>query len=400
MNFTAVSSTDIIDSLFASTLNSQAQYDSLANSALSNGIDLYQKGDYAGAAKQFRTSIGLSPFTDNSASAYDYMAKAYQKQDKTEDAIRIYKEAISVYPTRDTFHISLGDVYLSKNNLADAQKEYVAAVRLNPNSTDSRYALGQVYLDSGRYDEAAVQFKQVAQLSPNSASGYYGLGQAFRKKGEYADAISQLNKALSVNKGFDNAIGELGYVYADMGDMDKAGEQAALLSSKGSTLAANLQGYMYETSAPKMVLAYSPNGFNTSLGAGTAVSGINTALASANAKKTFSMRFGFSKDMDVNSVQNPFNWGISRATGAEVGGTYNWGLKIPASEVSISAVPISVTYDAKTSSADVTFSVAQNASANGTIDPSHIMFSFKGLDTYGKTMDTTADQYSGFSEIV
>jgi len=389
-----------IDSLFSSTLNSQAQYDSLANNSLSSGIDLYQKGDYAGAVKQFRASIGLSPFTDNSASAYNYMAMAYQKMDKAEDAVKTYREAISVYPTRDSFHLSLGDVYLQTDRTTEAEKEYTAAVRLNPTSAENRYSLGQMYLDSGRYSEAEVQFRQVTELSPNSASGYYGLGQVFRKSGNYADAIAQLNRALAVNKKFDSAVGELGYTFADMGEMDKAGEQASILAAKRSTLAAELLGYIYETSAPKFVLVYSPGGFNASLGAGTAVSNMNTALASASAKKIFTMRFGFSKEMDIASVQNPFNWEISRSTGAQVGGAYNWGLKIPDTEVSISAVPISAIYDEKTSSADVTFTIAQKASADGTIDPSHIMFRFSGMDAYGKAMDTTADQYSGFSKIV
>ncbi|MBI5849280.1 MAG: tetratricopeptide repeat protein [Nitrospirae bacterium] len=393
-------SSEFIDSFFSSTLNSQAQYDSLANNSLANGIDLYQKGDYAGAVRQFRTSIGISPFTDNSASAYNYMAMAYQKMDKAEDAIRTYKEAISVYPTRDSFHLSLGDVYLQTGRPAEAEKEYTAAVRLNPTSAENRYSLGKMYLDSARYSEAEVQFKQVTELSPNSASGYYGLGQVFRKKGEYSDAIAQLNKALSVNKSFDSAISELGYTYADMGEMDKAGEQVSILSAKKSSLAVELQGYIYDASAPKIILAYSTNGFNSSLGAGTAVSGLNDVLASANARKTFTMRFGFSKDMDIASVQNPYNWEISRSTGAEVGGAYNWGLKIPSTEVGISAYPISVRYNAKTSSADVTFSIVQNGSADATIDPSHIMFRFSGLDAYGKAMNTSADQYSKFSKIV
>ncbi|MBI5634143.1 MAG: tetratricopeptide repeat protein [Nitrospirae bacterium] len=389
-----------IDSLFSSTLSSQAQFDSLAGNALAKGIDLYQSGDYSGAARMFRSSIGFSPFTDNAASAYDYMAKAYQKLEKNADAIRTYKEAISVFSTRDTFHIGLGDLYLSTRQFSEAEKEYVAAVRLEPNSTDSRYALGQVYLDQGRYQEATAQFERVISLAPNSASGYYALGQALRKSGDFAGAESQLNRALAKDSRFDNALRELGYTYADMGEMGKAAEQAAILSSRRSSFAAEVQGYIYETSAPKIILAYSTNGFNASLGAGTVVSSMNTALASANAKKSYTMRFGFSKDLDVASVQNPFNWGISRATGAEVGGAYNWGLKIPSTEVKINAFPISVTYDSKTSSADVTFSIAQNTSADGTIDPSHIIFSFKGLDAYGKAMDATADQYSYFSKIV
>jgi len=395
-----ISSASTLDYLFSSTANSQDQLDGVANSALSLGIDLYTKKDYENAIKQFTLAAALSPFSDNSSSALDYKGKAYLQLGKTDEAIKTYKEAISIYPTRDNFHVSLGDIYLQNGQESDAEKEYVAALRLDSNSADSRYALGKVYLDSGRYSEAEAQFKVVTQLSPSSASGYYGLGQVFRKSGDFSNAIAQLNKAIKADKSFDSAVQELGYTYFDMGDLDKAEEQVTILSNKESTLAANLVGYIYENSAPKIVLAYSPNGFMISKGAGTSVSSLDSSLSQPQVKKSFTMRFGFSKEMDTNSVQNPLNWGISRASGINVGGAYNWGLSIPSTEVSVGPLPDSVTYAPDTSSADVTFSVTQNATGNGTIDPSHIMFQFSGIDAYGKAMDLTADEYSNFSQIV
>jgi TolA-binding protein len=104
-------SAETVNTLFNAIPTSQAQYDSLSNSALTRGIDLYTNNDYAGAAKEFRRAIGLSPFSDNATKACDYMAQAYLKDDNTDAAIKTYKEAIRAYPTRDTFWISLGDIY-------------------------------------------------------------------------------------------------------------------------------------------------------------------------------------------------------------------------------------------------------------------------------------------------
>ena len=91
-------SADTIDFLFSSTTTtSQAQLDSLADTALGQGIDSYQKGDYDRAISSFKRSAGLSPFSDNSAKAYDYMAKAYLAQDKVDEAIKTYEDAIKIY---------------------------------------------------------------------------------------------------------------------------------------------------------------------------------------------------------------------------------------------------------------------------------------------------------------
>ncbi|NTU50443.1 MAG: hypothetical protein HGA87_06160, partial [Desulfobulbaceae bacterium] len=48
----------------------------------------------------------------------------------------------------------------------------------------------------------------------------------------------------------------------------------------------------------------------------------------------------------------------------------------------------------------VTFSITQNSTGDGTIDLSHIVFKFKGVDVDGNSMDTYRDEYSGFSKIV
>jgi hypothetical protein len=68
--------------------------------------------------------------------------------------------------------------------------------------------------------------------------------------------------------------------------------------------------------------------------------------------------------------------------------------------VTVSSIPVSVVYDQNSQTADVKFRVTQNASGDGTLDPSHLVFAFHGLDAYGKAMDAAADQYSGISNIV
>ena len=389
-----------INYLFSAIPVSQSQLDGLSNRALSRGIDLYMKQNYGDAVKEFRRAAGLSPFSENAAKAYDFMARAYLLDGDTDAAIKTYKEAIRIYPARDAFRVSLGDIYYKQGQISEAEVEYTAAIKLNPNSPDSRYALGQVYLNSEKYSEAEAEFKKVVSLSPQSTIGYYGLGQTYRKTGDYKDAITQLEKAITLDRSFDNGLLELGYTYADMGDLDNANSMADTLSAKGSSLAGDVTDYIYEITAPKFLMVYSANGFNDSLGPGTPVSSLDSTLSASQAEKSFTMRFAFTKGMDPSSVQNPFNWWISRASGTNAGGAYNWGMSIPSTETSIRAIPVSVIYDPEAFSADVTFKAVQNAAGDGTIDPSHIMFRFYGKDAYGKAMDLTADEYSGISEIV
>jgi tetratricopeptide (TPR) repeat protein len=398
-NYFMISTAQIAD-LYSAIPTSQAQYDSLSNGALSRGIDRYTSADYDGAVTEFRRAIGLSSFSDNAAKAYDYMARAYLQDGNTDAAIKTYQEAIKSYPARAAFHVSLGDIYYRQGQLSGAEAEYKAAMNLDSESTDSRYGLGQVYLNSERYGEAEAQFKKVVRLSPQSSIGYYGLGQTYRKMGEYGDALTQLDKAVSLDRNFDDGLLEQGYTYADMGDLDNAHGVGKTLSDKGSSLAGTLRNYIYENSAPQISMVYSTNGFDASLGPGTPVASLDSSLSEIQASKAFTMRFGFTKKMDPVTVQNPFNWGISRAVGTNAGGAYNWGMPASATDVVFPPLPDNVVYDPETFSADVTFKITQNSEGNGTIDPSHMMFRFYGNDAYGKAMDLAADEYGGISEIV
>lgn len=392
--------TEVIDYLFSSTAaNSQANLDALAATLLGQGIDSFQKGDYGHAISAFKRSAALSPFSDNAAKSYDYMGKTYLKQGNTDEAIKVYQEAVRIYPVRDEFHLALGDIYLKKAMPNDALREFEAAVKLDPGSVESRYSLGQSYLTSGRLDDAKEQFTRVVRLTPTSAAGYYGLGQAARLAGDYQEAVFQLNKAIQVNRNFEKAYVELGYTYADTGDFQKASEQTAVLSSRGSSQAATLETYISNVAQPKIIAVLSPDGFNTAMGRATPVSALNSSLAVPGGSKLFSVNFAFSKDMDQASVLNRANWQITRASIRENRGVYNGGLTPPKTEALIRPTPVAVTYDTDTNMATVRFRVSQNAEANATIDPGHIVFKFYGQDASGKSMDASADEYSGFSSI-
>jgi tetratricopeptide (TPR) repeat protein len=393
-------SNTFIDNFF-STMNSQSSgLDNLSSKALENGIDLYSKGKYAEAAKEFRRSIGLSPYSDNSLETFDYLATAYLKQGKTEDAIKTYKLSISLFPSDDSSHQKLGTIYYKNGQYQEALAEYKTAVRINPYSSTDNYALGQTYLKIGYYSEAENQFKKVTQIIPGDPNAYDALGQGYRLQGKYNEAISQFQKALSLKKDFEDSVLNLGYTYADMGEIDKALQQTDLLKENKSSLGFALQNYINQVTMPKLTSASTFGGFTPTSGRKTLVSSMDSSLSNPYASKQFTMRFTFSKEMDIYSVQNPYNWQINKATGEHVGGEYNWGLPIPKTEVNIASIPIRVIYNESTRSADVTFSLSQNSTANSTIDPGHIVFKFSGLDTYGKTMDSSADEYSGFSKIV
>jgi len=399
-----IQSSTSADLLFSAISDSKANTTAtLSNATLSKGIDLYQNGDYKGAISAFKSVIGLelNQNTDNAMNAYNYAGMAYLRLNQPDDAIKTYKAAIQVSPTDDSLHLALGNIYFDQKNYTDAEKEYKAAANLNSQSTTNWYSLGQVYLATNRYKEAEDAFTKVKQLSPGDYSGYYGLGQAAYKRGEYSNAIGLFQKVIGLKHDFTAAYLDIGYAYADMGDLDKATQQLKTLNNTKDIDSADLlSSYIYKVSPPKILAAYTTGGFNVGLGPGTKLSDLDSSLSSPGASESFTMDFIFSKNMDPASVQNPYNWQINRATFGTPGGAYNWGLPVSSSEIPVALNPVSVVYKSDSLTAEVTFQLNQNATTDGTIDPSHIIFKFAGKDVYGNAMSSAADEYGGFSKIV
>jgi Flp pilus assembly protein TadD len=388
------------DKLFSAMVQQSTQMDTLSQGALSRGIGLYQVGNYNDAVREFKRAISLSPQSENTVNAYDYLGMAFLKLGDSKDAIKAYQSALRLSPNRDDLYNKLGNILLEEGNTDQAIKSYQSAIRIEPNSTAYLYSLGEAYLAKGSIEGAKTQFERIIQLAPQEYGGYYGLGQAYYKDGKYENAIEQFEKAINLKEDFLYARADLGYVLTDLGRIDEAYGQANILQDKDPSLAATLNGYIYQKTKPEFLIGYSDTGFNTTLGPRTPISALDSYLSSPNASKEFTMKFIFNKKMDIASVENPYNWRINRATTKIKGGPYNWGMPISSSEIDISLFPLRVNYDFKNNTAIVTFRINQNDVENGTLDPSHIVFQFLGQDAYGNKMNPSADQYSGISKIV
>jgi tetratricopeptide (TPR) repeat protein len=341
--------------LFVSSVQQAQQMEQLANTALSQGMDLYQNGKY----------------------------------------VEAYKTSMQLDPTSDAPVIKLANLYFAEGPHQEALWQYEKAVRINP-SANNFFSLGQTHLALEDYLHAESAFSRVARMEPDSPNGYYGLGQTYNKMERYDDALLQFKAAIEQDATFFAAHAELGYNYADMGMMDEAQDLVSFLEENDADLADTLSRYMYKVDPPQIMFASSSSSFPRSLPMRTPLSALDSYLANAGASQTFTMEFQFSKKMDRESVENVYNWSITRADGGSILDKYNFGFSLPDTEVTLQAYPDNVYYDSNHLTAKLTFSIQQNDSADGTLDPSHITFKFNGEDIYGTKMNTDFDEYSGF----
>ncbi len=394
------------DKLFSLLSNTLRSYSGLSGTALSRGIELYQKGIYSDAVREFRRAIAFDPYSENSLKAYDFMAQAYLKMKRPEEAIKVYEEAIRLFfaklggeITVDFLYLKIGNILYDQQRYNEAMEYYLKAVRINP-STDNLYPLGQAYIQLQRYKEAEETFQRILRYEPDNYGAHYSLGLLWSKQGIYGEAIKAFKRAIEIKRDFAYAYYDLGIVYTDVGEFEKADEQVKILEGLDSALALELWSYIYRKRRPRIRSVNTLFAFDMKQGPGTPLSSLDPALSAPGSSKDFRLIVYFDKEMDRGSVEDIFNWSISWSMDMRHGGPYNWGLPLPKTEVRPYPVPKMVIYDSTARSATVYFTLRQNQSGDGTIDPSHLVFRFYGRDAYGNTVDPDADEYTGLSLIV
>lgn len=382
--------------IFDALLQRQNGMETLSSQFLQTGIDQYLNKDYTEAAKSFEAAVSLSPNSAYNVDSSKYLVQTYLKLEETDKAIDTYKAAIQRNPNRDDLRSALGQLYYSEERYDESVEQYRGAVQVYPGATN-RYSYGEALIKVENFSEAEYQFREVKRLEPQSHVGDYGLGKLYAQTGDHDKAIAHLEDALDLRPDFYDALAEIGYTYADMGDIDKARMVEEKLDEADENLSLTLKSYINEKEPPKIAFAFATSSFPYSSSKGYPVSAIDSYLVNAGAQKSVTMEFRFTKAMDPASVENRFNWNIYRDQNSNIAKTYNYGNELPPTEINLESFPDYVIYDRDALTATVGFTIRQNETADGTIDPSHIVFKFDGEDIYGVSMDPDGDEYSGFS---
>ncbi len=108
-----------------------------------------------------------------------------------------------------------------KQNLADDKKK----------QAEVNYKLGASHLEANNPTLALKKFLLAAENDPNNSSIQVGLAQAYQMKRAYAEAERHYQKALQLSENDPRYLNNLGTLYLDMGEWDKAIQQFDLAAS-------------------------------------------------------------------------------------------------------------------------------------------------------------------------
>lgn len=140
-----------------------AQRPTLPDAWFELGVVLAARADYREALGCFEHVGEMYPADP---SCLIYQARMLSKLNRRAEAMRNYRNAITLDHGNWQAHLELAEELVAANQADEAIKEYLEAVRLNPRQPVMRVNLGVMLARQNRLDEAIQQFEAALRLDP------------------------------------------------------------------------------------------------------------------------------------------------------------------------------------------------------------------------------------------
>lgn len=188
---------------------------------------LYDNKNYTEAARYGWIAYDEKDFLINDTQqanvVYNY-ALIQEKNEKLEDAVSLYKEALTLNPKHVKSKINLSALYMAENNPdADKALELLLDAYKTDNSDFSvNNNLGTAYMLKEQYDYAEKFYKAAIDIVPDDEDALFNLANAQMKGGKPSEAVYNFTKITTKNPENLEAFVGLAKVQIQTGDSQGA----------------------------------------------------------------------------------------------------------------------------------------------------------------------------------
>lgn len=217
-----------------------------------DGAQAQQRGDFQRAIRDYQEFLKLRP---NSLEAEVNLGAALVHEGQFDDAIVLYRSALSHAPGNKGVLLNLALAFYKKGDLTKAREQFARLNNLQPDdvqvailladtntrlgnpaeavrvltpledkhseNSDLEYALGSALIASGRRREGIARIEQVAKKE-SSADAYLLAGSTLLELNEFARARDDLEIALRLNPKLPGIYSLIGTARDNTGDLERA----------------------------------------------------------------------------------------------------------------------------------------------------------------------------------
>jgi len=196
------------------------------------GTSYYFNQDYAGAVSTLKPIEGS--LASNPELAYFYGISLIQLK-RNQEATSVLNNIALVSQKKPEFLFYAGQGFMILGDYARAIKELKTVVALSPSTAKANYFIGQSFIHLSKYDEAEKAFARELELNPTDFLSKYHLALTFiERKIEPEKTISLLEDAIRLKFDYADPRYQLGKIYLETGDTNKAIEQLEIAAASES----------------------------------------------------------------------------------------------------------------------------------------------------------------------
>lgn len=160
----------------------------------------------------------------NSVLAHKLLAKAYEKERKTEAAIDEYLRVIDLNSEDTKTYFKVSSLYESVNKDEDAIRILNNLLYQKPDCYKASMMLGDILYKTEQFKKAIEVYTDALKYKENDYDLYYNLGMVYIRLNDFSNAETCYKKAAEINTKLYNGyymLGKLSLISNDIGEAEK-----------------------------------------------------------------------------------------------------------------------------------------------------------------------------------
>ena len=177
------------------------------------------------------------------------LIRIYAARNQTAQAHTRLDQSIAAQPNNASLHFLKGEVYGFERNVVAAEAEFRRALEIDPNYLAAYSALGAMFVNTNQQERAIAEYTKIVERRPDNASAYTLIGMLEMNRQNIDAAIDNYRKALAKDENAVFAANNLAWLYAEYGkgNMDEAVRlaQVAIQANPGVSSFSDTLGWVY-----------------------------------------------------------------------------------------------------------------------------------------------------------
>lgn len=170
----------------------------------SEGVRLYQQGNYQQASVRFQEAIANDPASANGyynlAASLHKSGTMYNRPNDLQQAEVLYNQCLERDPNHTECYRGLAVLLSETNRQEEAFRLLSAWIQQSPELPDARIELARLYEETNRPEDAKATLVEALNIDPNNARALTALGRLRDQSGDYAQAMANYQRSLEINR--------------------------------------------------------------------------------------------------------------------------------------------------------------------------------------------------------